>query len=64
MFAADTELQFWPRLAAAFGGDADQFTHAIEIERNERVAFDDALTLIGIDEARRIVAGNAEGRLR
>lgn len=64
MFTANAELQFRQRLAAAFGGDADQFPHAVEIERDERVALDDAFALIGIDEARRVIAGNAEGRLR
>ena len=63
MFAADAELQFRPCLAAALGGDADQFPHPVEIERDERIAFDDTLALIGIDEPRRIVTRNAEGRL-
>lgn len=56
MFAADAEFQLRTRLAAALGGNADQLSHTIEIERDERIAFNNALALIGIDKTCRVIA--------
>ncbi len=59
MFAADAELEIGAGLAAAFGGDLHQLAHAFAIEADERVLLDDALALIGLQEAAGIVAAEA-----
>src|SRR5260221_930609 len=63
MLAADAELDVGTRLAAAFAGDLDQLTYAFDIERGEGVVLEDAALLVLLEEARGIVAAEAEGGL-
>jgi hypothetical protein len=37
VLAADAELEFWPHLAAALGGDADELPHGLAVDRHERI---------------------------
>src|SRR5262245_5271010 len=63
MLAADAELEGVAHLATAIGRDADQLADAFAVERHERIDRQDALGLIRTEEARRIVARDAERRL-
>src|SRR5690242_18917287 len=64
MFAADADLQRWPRLAAALDADLDELADALAVERDERIDLQNALGDIGAKEARGIVAADAVGGLR
>src|SRR6476660_7385771 len=55
MLAANAELERVTRLAAAIGCDADQLADTVAVERNERIDGQNALRLIGAEEARRVV---------
>ena len=46
MLAADAELEFLPHLAAALGGDADEFPDALAVDRHEGVDCENALRCI------------------
>src|ERR1051326_7156252 len=63
VLAANAELDIGPHLLPALDRDAHQFAHAVAIERDERIDRQDALARVDAEEARRVVAGNAEGRL-
>src|SRR5262249_16302752 len=52
----NTDLELVARLAAALGADLHQLTHALAVDRHERVALEDAARRVGTEEARRIVA--------
>src|SRR5260221_14229793 len=56
MLAADAELEVLARPPAALAGDAHELADALDIERDEGIVREDALFLIGRDEARRVVA--------
>ena len=64
MLAADAELEGVAHLAAALGRDLDQLAHTLAIERDERIDRHDSLRHIGAEEARRVVARDAERGLR
>src|SRR5690242_14129627 len=64
MLAADAELQVVARLASAVGRDANHLSDTLAVERDERVDREDALRGVSAEEARRIVARDAEGGLR
>src|SRR5260221_2499051 len=67
MFAADADLQIWTRFAAFFDAHADHYAHALDIERLERVAGENAgllfVHIVG-EEASRVVAREAHHGLR
>ena len=63
MLAADAELEVGAGATAALGGDAHQLADPFEVEAGERVARQDPGPLVIADEARRIVARDAEGGL-
>src|SRR6185369_2914881 len=63
VLAADAEFHVGAGLAAALAGDLYQFADAIGIEADEGVLLDDALALIGLEEAPGIVAAEAIGGL-
>src|SRR3984957_6034149 len=60
VLAADAELELRAYLAAALGRDPHQFADAIAIDRDERIDRQDALAGVDAEEARRIVAADAE----
>src|SRR6516162_5581822 len=64
VFAANPEFQIWPYLAAPLGSDADQLANAIAVERHERIDWQNSLCRIDAEKARRVVAADAERRLR
>ena len=64
MLAADAQLEFWPHLAAALGGDADEFPDARAVDRHEGVDRKNALRCIDAQKARRVVTADTEGGLR
>ena len=64
MLAADAELQVVARLAAALAADLDQLADALDVERGEGIVLEDAALLVLLQERRRVVAAEAEGRLR
>src|SRR5690606_31072552 len=64
MFAADPQLEARASAAPAFTADADQLSDAFAVDGDERVFFVDALLLVGLEEARGVVARNAESGLR
>ena len=51
MFAADAEFEILAHLAAAFGGNTNQFADAVAIDRNERIARQDALGRVDVEKA-------------
>src|SRR5690606_24174211 len=51
MLATDSQLDARARGAAAFGGDADQIAHAVLVQADERVLFEDSLLHVGVQEA-------------
>src|SRR5690242_15682735 len=63
MLAADAELELGAHLAAALGRDLDQFADAVLVDGHERIDRQNSLGRIGAEEARRVVAANAERRL-
>ena len=63
VFAADADLEARPGLAAAGDADLDEFADAVAVDRNERIDFKNSLGDIGAEEARRVVAADAVGRL-
>jgi hypothetical protein len=63
MLAADAELDILTRFAAALGREAHQFADAVAVDRHERIARQNALRGVDAEEARGIVAADAEGRL-
>ena len=63
MLAANSKLDVFPRLAPALGRDFDQLADAFAVDRDERVDGENALVGINAEEARRIVARNAENGL-
>src|SRR4029077_4608028 len=64
VLAANAELERVARLAAAVRRDADQFADALAVERNERIGLENAFGGVGAEEARRIIARDAERGLR
>ena len=64
MFAADADLELGPHLAPALDTDLDQFADALLVERHEGIARQDAAPGIDAEEARRVVARDAERGLR
>src|SRR5580704_5113978 len=63
VLAANAELDVGPHLAAALDRDAHQFADTLAIESDERIDREDTLGRVDAEEARSIVAGNAERRL-
>jgi hypothetical protein len=64
MLAANAELDAGPRRSPALGRDLHQFADAFAVDRDERVAREDALFDVGGEKRRRVVARNAECGLR
>src|SRR3546814_269283 len=64
VLAADAELDVGARFAPAFGREVDQLPDAFDVEADERVGQEDALVDILRQEAARIVAADADRRLR
>src|SRR6202008_4280956 len=64
VLAADAELDAGAAGAAAPGGGADHLADPGRIEADERVMREDAGLLVGSEEARRVVARDAEHGLR
>src|SRR5688572_26819767 len=64
MLAADAELELGAGLAAALGGDLHQFADTFRVDADEGILLEDALPLVGRDEARGVVAAEAVGGLR
>ena len=64
MFPANAELDAVTLPPPAFGGHFDQLAHAVDVEADEGVAGEDTLVDIGREEARGIVAADAQRRLR
>src|SRR6516225_10543859 len=64
MLAADADLQAVPRLAPALNPDLDELADTVAVQRDEWIDLQDALRDIGAQEARRVVAADAVGRLR
>ena len=64
MLAADAELDVGPRPAAALRRHGDEFADALLVERDERIGRQDALGRVGAEERGRVVARDAERRLR
>src|SRR6187455_1336838 len=64
MLAADAELEVATGGTAALGGDADEFADAFAVERHERIGRQDAFGGIDAEEARGVVAADAESGLR
>ena len=64
MLAADAEFQTFACLPPSFRRNRDELAHALLIERDERIGRDHFLFEILVDEARRVIAADAEGRLR
>ena len=64
VLAADADLQLRAHLAAALDADAHQFTDALLVDRHERIGRQDPARGINAEEARGVVARNAERRLR
>lgn len=64
MFTADADLEIWFHTTTPLGAEADQLAHAVAIENLKRIVFNDlAFDVIG-QKAARIVAAQAERRLR
>src|SRR5262252_1358878 len=63
VFAANAELGVAARLASTFGGDLDQLADAITIDRHERVDRKNPQARICAEEARGVIAADAEGSL-
>ena len=64
VLAADADLESGVRGAAALDGGLDQFADALLVESDERVQLVKSLALVGGEECRGVVAGNAVGGLR
>src|SRR6185312_15846436 len=58
------DLEGGVRGAAALDGGLDQFADALLVESDERVQLVKSLALVGGEECRGVVAGNAVGGLR
>ena len=63
MFAANAELDVRAGRAAAFGGEADQFADAFDVDADERILRVDSLVDIVLQEASGIVAADAQSGL-
>src|SRR3954467_8846262 len=64
VLAADAQLQAIAHLTPAVGRDANEFADPFAVDRDEGVDRQNALGLVRAEEARRIVARDAEGGLR
>ena len=64
VFATNAELDAVTRAPPAFGGHFHQLPHAIDVEADKGIAREDTLVDIGCEEARGIVATDAQRRLR
>ena len=64
MFAANPQFDIWPYGATAFSRDRHQFADPIDVNGHERIPFHQTKFLIAPQEARRIVARQAESGLR
>src|SRR3954447_11381637 len=60
VLAADADLELGAGLAPAFDADAHQFADTLPVDRHERVGLEDAARRIGPEEARSVVAADAE----
>ena len=59
MLAADAELDAGAGLAAALGGELDQFADTVLVDGDEGVGFQQALGGVGAEEGGGVVAANA-----
>lgn len=64
MLAADAHLETGPRLAPTLHADLHQLADAVAINRNERIDLENAARDVGAEEARCVVAADAECGLR
>src|SRR5207244_7804144 len=64
VLAADADLEPAPSLAPALDADAYQFADALAVDRHERIGREDAARRVRPEEARGVVAADAERRLR
>src|SRR4029078_10767460 len=64
MLTADADLELRTRLAAALDPDLHEFTDTLRVERYERIDRQNSPRGVNSEKARRVVARNAEGRLR
>src|SRR3569623_111794 len=64
VLATDAHLQLRANLAATLRADPHQFAYTVTIERDERICLQNALGDIRPEERGRIVAADAEARLR
>src|SRR3954447_12963628 len=64
VLAANAELEAIAHLPPAVGRDANELTDAFAVDRDERVDRQNALRLVRAEEARGVVARNAERGLR
>ena len=63
VLAADAELELLPHLAAARGGDTDEFPDALAVDRHEGVDRKNALRCIDAQKARRVLTADTKGGL-
>ena len=64
VLAADAKRNVGPRLARPLAADGDEFADALLVDGHERVRRQDALCDIGAQKRARVVARNAQRRLR
>ncbi len=64
VFAANTDLQLGPHLAAALDTDFNQFADATLVDRHEWIDRENAARGVDTEETRRVIARNAKRRLR
>jgi len=64
MLAADAKPNVLPRLARSPAAYRDKLADALLINRHEGVGRQNALGPVGAEECARVVAGNAQRRLR
>src|SRR3954470_10651277 len=63
VLAADADLEVLADLAAALDADPHQRADAVAVDRDERIAGQDAARGVDAEERRRVVAADAEGGL-
>lgn len=64
MFAANSDFQLWPDLAAPLNTNFDKFADTALIDGHKRINGKDAPRSIDAEKTRRVIAGNPERRLR
>src|SRR5262245_8730624 len=60
MLPADAELDAFPGRPALLRGDPHQFADAVDVERHERILFDNPFPAIAFEKGARVVARDAK----